>query len=385
MPWMHRTKTIGIKQQTPHIIQTPGVVGTALKSASTLFTPLELFGSAARTSYTSVVNPAVVSPESEMMRTLLEQHVDDVSADFAVMASAHAFKDFVGTYFTGAVAAGIAYLAMVRSGYTWVDHFESLLPKLPKARYPDFVFTGHGLGTAFMEAKGTRRASYKDFDKKVEGGYRGQVEPHLGKQLRTIKATHGFCIGAYLSSATKGELIVHHTDVPAATLANPTTAPVRTFDPTISTAVQRGNYARAFLLAHGQQLSSSIRDGAEVESIRFVRFKWRGRSWLTRPLGFRGDLHFIDIYPFESELFFAVEEGIAERVLVTFLGATPGKESPLDVEPIGMESPRDIEAISPGEEEGAVFPDGLAVMRRTAIDLDAETVIWTRWSGFSPA
>src|SRR5262249_10715363 len=150
--------------------------------------------------------------------TLVEQHVDDSSNDFAIQSSADNFKDFIKSYFAGTVASGIAYLAMIQDGYTWSDHFENVGGGNPKAtkKTPEFGFAraGHG-DVALVESKGTRSTS-GGFNATVRDGYIDQVEPHLGYTVGTSTATHGYCIGSDLASTTKGELNVHYTGAVAA-------------------------------------------------------------------------------------------------------------------------------------------------------------------------
>src|SRR5438552_3789389 len=83
----------------------------------------------------------------------------------------------------------------------------------PTARTPDFVFSRPGAAdVALVESKGTRSATVSGFDTTVRDGYTKQVEPHLGHMVGTATASHGFCIGGWLTDPAKAELNVHHTD-----------------------------------------------------------------------------------------------------------------------------------------------------------------------------
>jgi hypothetical protein len=73
-----------------------------------------------------VINPALVTSESAMIRALVEPHVDNNKNEFAIENSADNFKDYVKSYFAGTIASGLAYLAMIKDGYTWSDHFENI-------------------------------------------------------------------------------------------------------------------------------------------------------------------------------------------------------------------------------------------------------------------
>ena len=123
MVWKTKPKDLDITSVIPRQNSDSNVVGRAPAISTIKFSPMELFGAAARCSHLHTVNPAIVSPESAMIAALLEQHVDDTSANFAILASANNFKDFIKSYFTGTVAAGVAYLTMINDGYIWADHF----------------------------------------------------------------------------------------------------------------------------------------------------------------------------------------------------------------------------------------------------------------------
>lgn len=372
MVWATTSKTISISKHTPHVNSTSGLIGSSLSSPAFSFSPLELYGAAARTSHLTTINPLIVTPESEIIRTLLEQHVDEAGTDFAILKSAGAFKDFVKSYFSGTVAAGLAYLAMVRSGYVWADHYENLVSPTKKSKSPDFVFTGDGTGTCLMEAKGTRRASVHGFEGRIDRGYVDQVEPFLGSTIGGARVTHGYCIGAQMNSPLKADLRVHHTALPA----NTGTSKPGFDDGRAPALVQRGNYARAFLLAHGPGLNRALRLGEGREEIEFLRFEWQGRRWLTRYLparvGFSINEFEVEILTFD--MVFAVEEQVADKVLHRFLGT-----GPLDDLAPGVARPDlgDVIAAShEGDRGGAAFPDGLALVRNLP---DFDKVSAVKW------
>jgi hypothetical protein len=87
--------------------------------------------------------PPLVAPESAIIAALLEQLVENTTANFAILSSADNFKDFAKSYLAGIVAAGIAYLTMINDGYIWADHFENIGGgNTSTKRTPDFVFAG---------------------------------------------------------------------------------------------------------------------------------------------------------------------------------------------------------------------------------------------------
>ena len=200
-----------------------------------------------------------------MMKALIEAHVDDVNADFAILASADNFKDFVKGYFAGTVAAGIAYLALIADGYVWSDHFENIKGGNPGvAATPDFIFAS-GSKVALVESKGTRSDTLSGFDTTVRDGYDRQVEPHLGWPVGGGAATYGMSVGSWMTSTKKAEVRIHHTDVVAVSggagpggtsTATGTTAPGS--DAASLATIQQHNYATAFSLCHSVELGRQV-------------------------------------------------------------------------------------------------------------------------------
>ena len=392
MAWMTKRKDLGIAKVVPHAHCNPAVIGRAPGIGAINFSPLALFGAAARCSHLHLVNPAIVTPESLMIAALVEQHVDDVKNDFAIEASADSLKDYVKSYFAGTVATGLSYLKMIHDGYVWSDHFENLGGgSSGTGKTPDFVFAGFGTGVALVESKGSRGRTPSAFDARVRDGYTDQVEPHLGHAVGGVTATHGYCIGAYLRSTSKADLRIHHTAVPVSGNASGGADP-----PSIS-VVQQGNYARAFAMAHSDTLGRTILDGDGPVRVPFVRFGWRGLNWLSSyvfgPFGI-GPGWFMDHFPeFERRLprwwigdrhgptfGFAIEERIALAALSRFLPADFSKdesEYPLEI-PI---LPLDSEVGSRERPDGDVFPDGLAVVTLETKYDNLQPVIWERKTG----
>jgi hypothetical protein len=397
MTWKTKLKSLDITSVTPHPSSTLHVNGQAPTISTLGFTPLELFGAIARCSHLKTVDPALVTPESMMIAAMLELHVDDTSNNFAILASADKLKDFVKSYFAGSVASGLAYLTMIRDGYVWADHFENIRggnPLIQKS--PDFAFAAPLKGIALMESKGSRSARLSAFDARVSDGYTDQVEPHLGHLFGSMIATHGYCIGAWLQSTSKAEVRVHHTAVTIQAKSKP---PLLTG----LSAIQRGNYATAFALSHSDRLGAQINGTAGdyrediFRQIPFISFDWRGRTWLTSYVvgNFRvGPGYFRDrFYEFRRyrpdwfvagqrgpSFAFAIESGVAVGALRTFLGLE-AREGPLfDVERLIPDGVMDI-GYEGGGFDGAVFPDGLAILSRKADPSKVRPVVWNRSNG----
>ncbi len=397
MTWTTKAKDLGVANAQGHLILQPGLVGRAPGVQAINFTPLELFGAMARCHYTHLVNPHAVTWEVQHMASLLEQHVDDVSNPFEILASADTLKDYVKSYFVGTVAAGIAYLVMVNDGYVWSDHWENLVGGAPGVtKSPDFVFASPLHGVGLMESKGTRSAPATVFDQTVAAGYTQQLEPHLGHTIGAATATHGYSIGSHLVNSTLATLNVHHTAVPAP-------AGGGAGDAGSPSTVQRHSFATAFTLAHGPNLGRQIRAGRAAQPFLFFRFWWAGRSWVSKvhPEGGArigpdpgADWLWRGPRP-KQPLSFAIQEDRAAAALARFLEPAtrperPGREdqpSP-DVgspEPIGYD--RGVSRIGSERGEGTagvIFPDGFAVLGKVQVP-QVEDVFWDGVAGrFAP-
>lgn len=396
MAWTSKDKEISLSSPTPHPLSRNGVTGRAPGVTTIKFTPAELFGAGARCSHLHIVDPTLVTPESLMVEKLLEQYVDNTSSDFAVLALADNFKDYVKSYFAGTVAAAVAYLAMIRDGYVWSDHFENLGGGDPNIkRKPDFVFAKANNATvALIESKGTRSEKQGPFDKTVEDGYTGQVEPHLGYAVGGATASHGFCIGSWLTSTTKAELNVHHTDV--ATSAPSAASGVGT----PPAAVQQHDYATALRLAHSETLSRQVRQGQLDRSpIPFIEYDWIGWKFLSSCEFESISRQSPDKYKELTQLRdpirqcclrdadapvkgFGVERNTAVAVLRAISRRGTAGELSFELEPL----PAGFLAEARIATDGAVFPDGLAVFGRYKLPGNGRLVVWDHAHGnFLPA
>ena len=384
MLWNLKQKQMSINlPTTPHQSSNPSVIARPPSTSKITFTPTDFFGAAARCLHLHVINPALASPEAKIISALVAQHVDDTSLDFAILSTADNFKDYAKSYFSGTVAQGLAYLLMINDGYVWTDHFENEKKKGPgkgntkATRSPDFVFARPGYGdVALMESKGTRSATtLNGFDPTVDDGYKGQVEPHLGYMIGSSTATHGFCVGAWLTSPTKAEFKVHHTDAVSA-VPSPGTGVGGT------ASVQQGNYATVFQLAHSVGLADQVRVGRTDDRIPFYQFSWLGREWLTHRLeltGFRMPVgppwvQLVEpVWPYYSlpDFYFALEKNICEQILNGLARET--------IPEYGFELnliPKELIAAA-HESRSSIFPDGFAIANAQYIS-PLQYVEWSR-------
>jgi hypothetical protein len=404
MTWTTQPKSVGITSTIDHPTAKPLVIGRTLPISEFNFTPAEFYAAAAVCSHMHVVDPLASTPEAEMIASLVKHHVSDDGDRFAILASADNFKDFVKSFFAGAVASGLAYLTMTRSAYHWAGHFEYVAGNVGKERSPDYVFAGQGPGYALMESKGTRSSGRTAFNNEVEEGYLEQVEKHLGKRFNGVVADHGYCIGSWMTSVSETELFVHHTRLSggsgsAGTPGSPLSGGRRgeggggigeSDDDTPPDGglalVQRHDYATAFSLAFGAVVGVNLRSRLVPDLPPLLRFEWLDRRWLTNPFALGGTR--VTQYTNQKtsvrydafgirRAVFAVEEQNVSAVL-RYLNEPEGQRGPRGGIP-GIEAvPRDLIYRAREAPFCAVLPDGLAVFDRLQRWQAAKLVKWNR-------
>ncbi|QRM40488.1 hypothetical protein F3X89_21950 [Rhizobium rhizogenes] len=388
MVWAAKTKELQLTKITGHApAKKSGIRGRAPEVRAITFTPAELFGAMARCSSLHLVDADAVMAETETCRHLLQRYVGEDGDAFAILKTADRLKDFSRTHFAGVVGAGIAYLQMIRDGYTWCDHFENLAfsGKAPTTRSPDFVFNRRGeRSVALSESKATRGSSRGQFDGTVKRGYLEQVSPYLGMQVGCSLVTHGFSIGSWMTSPTRAEILIHHTE--------PTNGDTDGSDEgTDPTDVKRGNYLTVLSLLLGSDVAQAARFGTWIASgSRFVTARWLGREWLLgfAPLPERYLLGTVDSAAWIEDRLsssfafngFALDLGVARRF---FRSLEPGAlaVNPLD----NLPEIDDRLMVEARAFDSAIFPDGFAVIGRDAelefvsvnapLPLDAETTV----------
>jgi hypothetical protein len=375
--WQNTQKTISVTSINAHPSLNNAVIGQPPGVKTLKFAPAELYAAAARTSHLHYINPSALTPEFAMMSTLIGQHVDDTSLDFAILATADNQKDFIGTYFTGVVASALAYLALIADGYVWADHFENLGGGNPaKKTKPDFGFAHpYRPGTALLEAKGTRKGKLKKLINSAKKGYSKQIEPHLGHPVGNQTATHGFGVGSYLSSSKKAELTISYTETgPRSASASASTN---------HALIQRQGLATAFRLAHSEELSVQIRRGEAGRSeIFFWAFDWMDRQWLTSwphelswihdvfgEQQLRASWRIVTLPHLFSTRLFAIDRDTAEELLEQL--SRHRAEAQFTFEPM----PENIRRFA-REANSAIFPDGLAYIPLQEIK-NARLARWT--------
>lgn len=293
-PWSRTTtrKTVIVGDVVGHAPPSGCSGVTAKKSTAFSFTAWDLALATAVCANRFHIPVGDRGIHARSMVGLIDLHVDAAKADFALEASADRLKDFVGTYLTGVIATGLAFLYMHQRGYVWFGHFEDADPgniKTPKS--PDFVFQhASTLALALVESKGTRKPTGKAFANK---GYVKQVQPHLGHSAFGQMATHGFCIGARLSPSLKTDLVVVHTKpaVVGPTGGTMRVPPPAAPPPTGPTPVQWATFDRSMELVFGPHPAIDA-DSDQVRSVWLTRLResternvvtWAEREWIVAP------------------------------------------------------------------------------------------------------
>jgi hypothetical protein len=396
MTWTSSTKTVHTTKVVGHEKIHPNVMGKKPTTSVLQFSPQLLYLAAARASHLHLLSPTISGPEFHMIARLIEPHVDEAGSDFGILGSADRFKDFVGTYFTGTVAAGLALLAMAEEGYIWFAHFEALTGGNDDVKkQPDFAVLGLQPGIGLVEAKGSA-SNAKTFRAAVRGGYRDQVEPHLGHVVSGILATHGYCVGSWLRTGLTAEMHIHHTEPRTDTDAG--TAIVASAQ--MIAAIKREHFATVFTLIHGRSLGAAIRTGNEIQAPYFIRVLWEGQSWVSSlgtldwfwPLMERVKLDEFWraagwLWPFGPELpyVFALNEGVAGAALKGFLGSPEELiERAASIQPFSR-------GFDPGDQGAALesreplLPDGMALIDLNKAELGG-IVHWDQKLGrFDPS
>ncbi|MDE1918046.1 MAG: hypothetical protein KGJ57_19285 [Sphingomonadales bacterium] len=380
MTWMTTRKDLPITAKLPYKSTDPKVVGRVPVSKSIVFDWLEFMLATAKASHLGYVAPHAAAPEVELMFRLVGPHVDDTATAFGVLASASQFKDYVGTFFTGTVAAGLAVRSMVDEGYVWFAHFESLGSSSSVASSPDYVMLGPMAGVALLEAKGSAAKDEKTFVAAVRKGYREQVRPHLGHLVGGVTATHGYSVGTWMRFGKDAEMRIAHTATKPAGAAASKASAADLLDMITRRRLLRQNYAGAFTLAYGAELGVAMRTGqAPPIPLVFARFEWRGKRWLSSLFSrhwwprewLEDDAFFMMLQhgalrlPKFSGPVFAVENDIGKAALGAFLNDPDDDVSvDIDIAPLDIESLRrgGRSGSSEFDRGGAVLPDGLALI-----------------------
>lgn len=398
MTWTSSAKNLAITAKLPYPSSHPKVIGRVPVSSSISFTWFEFMLATAKASHLNFVAPSTAASEVALMIHLVRPHVDDPARDFAILSSARQFKDYVGTFFTGTVGAGLAVLAMVEEGYVWFAHFEALGGNTaPTDQAPDYAMLGPTLGIALLEAKGSAAAAKKTFVGAVRAGYREQVRPHLGHSIGGVTASHGYCVGTWMRFGMDAEMQIAHTAPKAA--ANLPGLPMDdALDAIGRRRLLRQNYAGAFTLAHSPLLGLAMRSGQlpPVPPL-FARFEWRGRRWLsslTTPDWWSDRWPDDDVFYMMARhgvlnvrdfrgVAFALENDICKAALAAFLGnPDDGSREGLEIGPLDLAGSDAVSKVPPrgrfGEDgDGAVLPDGLALIELPRDGREIELIEWS--------
>ncbi|WP_246746807.1 hypothetical protein [Agrobacterium burrii] len=365
--WKAKRKLLNVEQVSAHPAGPSRLIrGRAPGSTELSFTPAELFGAMAQCSSRARMDQRAARAQVAFCKHLIAQHVDDTNDRFALLNSARDLKDYVRKAMTGLVGDGIAYLQMVRDGYRWVDHFEShdAHGKKPTGRSPDFIFSRtNDLYVALAESKATKGTSKGAFNERVADGYKGQVEPYLGRKIGSWIASHGYSVGSWMTSLKRAEMFVHHTALPDPEDPDGPD-PEEGSDPT---GVRFGSYCGVITLLFGPEIGEAARSRLWNPSEQtFSTVDWLGRTWI---LGEEVDAEAIVTDRHGKVVFegtwshwfngLAIDLETAQKVFAYLEAEEPEGRMLENIPEFGADL---IEAAK--ESGGAIFPDGFAVLGR---------------------
>jgi hypothetical protein len=214
-----------------------------------------------------------------------------VNAGFA------SYKDFVGAGQKGLIGASLAYLDLMDRGYTWVAHWEDLVPKLTTSAHPDFIFTD-GRGVCIADAKGSGAPKFGDA---VKFAWKRQILPNLNSLAAIgLTTTKGYVIGTHIDPVSP--LTIHRAE--GAFTASSASSTTLTDDQDISLIIQQNCIAdvlhyigwvemadailnplnnRSRAVAFEYDLGIPISSGEDVSRQLEFPITVAGKTWIAKP------------------------------------------------------------------------------------------------------
>jgi hypothetical protein len=259
------------------------------------FSQAELCASMAMTNALSGLSAAAASSLAQAMSQLVTDHVDnDPPTPLRFLDSVARLADNARTFFSSCVGTGIADQYALALGYRFRCNSREFIPK---GRAGDFLYDGPPVPTN-SAVMGSLRASLNPtaFWRTVDQGYVAQVEPHIDQTYSSLTGqaltiVHGYAIGC----AAQVPLVdaIGHVVETAPAGGGPIPPGISASDPhPTSAAIALGNYEGVATLMGDEVLLRAIQDARQGREL-----KNRGRSILTRPIMWRGEL----FYEFEDE------------------------------------------------------------------------------------
>lgn len=333
------------------------------------FQPNALFAAIARCNLSKGAPRRVAQSEARATAEWLSSLVDEQTSDFELLPAVRFYKDFVRTGKIGQLAAGMAYLYMIRRGYPFVMHWEDA-PVRPAPRHaaqtsPDFIFVGDKNEWVLMESKGKVSGSLADTMRAAHKGYTNQVDPYIGTSTGSVNISHGFVVGVHTTPPSQTSLCVVRTPEPQpASGRGGEGAPRLT-----QTATIRACYRHVFALMGLDQVVAAI-GGSEPPKIAGLReLVFGGRTVLVASAMLNDALRTALSADEELESPFAGLFGIEKQIGSAVLEAIGSSDDTAVAEPIAALSD---DVLGRLETHVAAFPDGLIWIPLRELELENE-------------
>jgi hypothetical protein len=256
---------------------------------------MALAGSIARTATLAHASPELIAVirDSALGRV---RHLVTEGTQLLLTQDYGALADTEQTLFAAQVGAGITDLLMNSLGYCWRDNAASLSAKLKP--HADFIYGGGAAtdyGVVLAEARGSfsPNGTTVKTASQAKGKYLRQVKPNLTKMSAHGRTIHGYSV-ALASPFGRSSTFLHvaetlikgrHPAPPAVPIAGSTPRP-QAIPLSLALSSHRSNFA----LLSAPRVSRWIdwvRFGGDApddgEPVRFVRFNYDRRTFLTTP------------------------------------------------------------------------------------------------------
>ncbi|GHS81590.1 hypothetical protein PAGU2196_24240 [Pseudomonas sp. PAGU 2196] len=176
-----------------------------------------------------------------------------------INAGFSSYKDFVGTGQKGLIGASLAYLDLMDRGYTWVAHWESLVPGRVKTAHPDFIFTD-GREVCIADAKGS---GAPNIGETVKSAWKRQILPNRNSLAAIgLTTTKGYVIGTHIDPASP--LAIYRAEGPF-TVSSATSASAD--DQNINLTIQQNCIADVLHFLGWDDLSDAILNPSDMRSV----------------------------------------------------------------------------------------------------------------------
>ena len=347
-------------------------------NASLRFTDAELAGSVARLSAHSDADIQVVETLIASFLHKLDAFMSKDGEVFSINEKVLGLADAARTAFSAEVGVGFCDLYMTSLGYAYRANARKLIPR---GIVGDFLYDGTptlNAGVVLVEGKGSigGRSTMKHVRRMTRGGYKKQVDRHVGTHRKGVSILHGYAIGVGARPG-RADSYVHVVET-AITSENISDQSSRSTGPQAPSStgpqvrIGLDNYRAVFSLMRASRTVTAI-DAAQkgdfaslvnMAADEFRVLRWRGSEYVvvqtSAPLQ---DQRTFKRYAVRRELVTALWEQLPRAALGVSRADVRLK---LPQWPAALARNREI------RDAGAEFPDGFAYISRNGFDTGAE-------------